>query len=332
MPIPIITVVTPSFNQGEFLAETIESVISQEGAFVLDYIIVDGGSTDNSVDIIKRYDALLKNREWPVKCRGINFHWMSEKDNGQTEALMKGFRMAGGEILAWLNSDDTYLPRALHAATVFFLDHPDTGLMYGDAHFCNAEGAIIGRYRTDTFDLDKLSYANIICQPSAFFTRAAYEAVGGLDDTLHFSMDFDLWIRIAKRFPCRYLPGYFSTYRLHEASKTIRDETLYQNSEEGLRTAMKHFHRAPLTRVYNSCNFYCRAHLPDFLSKSRPAVIIATVICSVIRSLWLNRGIRRNDLRLLNRANFRKLFKDRIEIMTGKADNLTDRHSSNTES
>lgn len=313
------TIVTPSYNQGEFLAETIESVIGQEGEFVIDYIIVDGGSTDNSVDIIRQYDALLQTGEWPISCRGITFRWLSEKDKGQTDALMKGFRQANGNILAWLNSDDTYLSGALQAAAEFFREHPDTALLYGDAHYCDTTGAVIGRYRTDAFDLDKLAYANIICQPSTFFRRDAFEEVGGLDETLHFAMDFDLWIRIGKRFPCRYLPEFLATYRLHEASKTIRDETLFANSEEGLRVAMRHFSWAPLTRVYNSCNFRCRARLPAFLARSKQLVITATVICSLFRSLRLNRGIHGNDLRLLNRENFRKLFKSRLEIMTGKS-------------
>ncbi len=314
---PLISIVTPSFNQGDFLAETIESVISQAGDFLIDYIIVDGGSTDASVDIIRRYDALLQHEKRPVSCRGINFRWLSEKDKGQTDALLKGFRMAEGNILAWLNSDDTYLPGALHAVAGFFHDNPDTGLLYADAHYCEAEGKIIGIYRTEEFDFNKLACFNFICQPSAFFRRDVFEAVGELDGTLHFAMDYDLWVRIGKRFPCRYRPGFLSMYRLHDASKTIRDETLYQNSEEALRLAMKYFDWAPLTRVYNSCNFLCRARLPAFLAGNKSAVIVATIICSLFRSLILNRGINRHDLKLLSSDNFRKLFKSRLEIMTG---------------
>jgi hypothetical protein len=131
-------------------------------------------------------------------------------------------------------------------------------------------------------------------------------------------MDYDLWIRIGRRFTCYYLPEFLSMYRLHESSKTILDETLYHNSEEALRLAMKHFNWAPLTRIYNSCNSYCRARLPKFLAGRKSMVVLATVICSVFRSLWLNRGIRRNDLKLLNGENFRKMSKSRIDIMTGK--------------
>ena len=314
---PHISIITPSYNQGKFLAETIESVISQEGDFLIDYIIVDGGSTDDSVDIIRRYDALLQHEKWPVSCRGITFRWLSECDKGQTDALLKGFRMAEGNILAWLNSDDTYLPGALHAVAGFFHDNPDTGLLYGDAHYCDAEGKIIGIYRTEEFDFNKLAWFNFICQPSAFFRRDVFEAVGELNGTLHFAMDYDLWVRIGKRFPCRYLPELLATYRLHETSKTVRDDTLHANSEEGLKLALKYYGWAPLTRVYNACNFFCGARLPAFLAGNKTALIVATMLCSLFRSLLLNRGINRHDLKLLNRENFQKLFKIRLEIMTG---------------
>jgi len=315
-----ISITTPSFNQGEFLARTIESVISQEGEFSIDYIIMDGASTDNSLDIITHYDTLLKRGEWPITCQGITFRWQSEKDRGQTDALMKGFRMATGEILAWLNSDDTYLPGALQAAVAYFEEYPDTGLLYGGAYYCDPADTIIGNYRTEEFDLITLASFNFICQPSTFFRRDVFEAVGRLDESLHFAMDYDLWIRIGQRFPCRYLPRFLSTYRLHEASKTIRDEALRENIEAGLRVAIKYFDWAPLTRVYASCNCSCRSGLPSFLSKSRLVVICSSLICTVFRSIRLNRGIRRNDLRLLNMPNCRKLFKSRLEVMTGKQD------------
>src|SRR5450631_2739137 len=108
--VPTISIVTPSFNQGEFLAATIESVISQAGDFIIDYLIVDGGSLDNSIDIIRGYDALIRTDMFPVNCCGLTYRWLSEQDRGQADALAKGFRMAEGEIFAWLNSDDTYLP------------------------------------------------------------------------------------------------------------------------------------------------------------------------------------------------------------------------------
>ncbi len=318
MPVfPTISIITPSYNQGAFLAETIESVISQQGDFIIDYIIVDGGSSDNSVDIIRRYDSLLKTGLCRIGCRGITFRWISEKDHGQTSALMKGFRMVQGEILAWLNSDDTYLPGALQSAVDFFRAKPDAALVYGDACFTDVAGSVISNYRTAEFDLVKLASANIICQPAAFFRREAFEAVGCLDETLHFTMDYDLWIRLGKRFPCYHIQQMLATYRLHETSKTINSDTLISNSEESLDVTRRHFCWAPITRIYTSCSILCQARLPGILGQNRLFVTTAAIACAIILSIYLNRGFHRNDLKLLNRDNFRKLFKSRLEIMTG---------------
>jgi glycosyltransferase involved in cell wall biosynthesis len=314
-----LSIITPSYNQGEFLAETIESVLSQAGDFYLDYIIIDGGSKDNSVEVIKHFEDSLKLGQRPITCRGITYRWLSEQDRGQTDALVKGFRMACGEIFGWLNSDDTYLPGALQAAAAHFKSNPDSALLYGDANYCDAAGSVIGRYRTEPFEYEKLAYFNFICQPSAFFRSEVYLAVGGLDEKLQFALDFDLWVRIARHYPCHYLPQVFALYRLHESSKTVRDDTLFENAEEALQLSLKYFAWAPLTRVYNACNPYCRSRLPACLTRLPGIVLVATIFCSVLRSLRLNRGIRRGDLRLLSWSNFQKLFRNRREIMTGKA-------------
>lgn len=314
---PVISIVTPSFNQGAFLAETISSILSQEGDFFIDYLIIDGGSSDGSVAIIKQYEASLNSGEWPVNCRGITYRWVSEQDKGQSDALGKGLAMATGEILAWLNSDDTYLPGALQAAATFFRTSPDTGLVYGDASYVDSSGIVISEYRTGEFDLISLASANIICQPAAFFRKDAFTAVGGLDTGLDFVMDYDLWIRIGRRFTCRHVPIRLATYRLHDTSKTISSTTLMRNSEESLAVTMRHFGWAPLTRVYTSCSIRCKTRLPEFLARHRIACAVTAIACSIFRSLWLNRGVHRNDLRLLNRDNFRKLLRSRLEIMTG---------------
>jgi glycosyltransferase involved in cell wall biosynthesis len=314
---PVVSIITPSFNQGQFLAATIESVLGQEGDFYLDYLIMDGGSKDDSVEIIKRNDRLLLEKGWPVKCRGITYRWASEKDRGQADAIIKGFNQAKGDILAWLNSDDLYLPGTLQTVAAFFRDNPDTALLYGDAHYCDSEGKIIGRYPTEGFDLNKLAYRNFFCQPSTFFRKTAYEAVGGLDDTLNFTMDYDLFIRMGKQLDCRYLPQFLSQYRLHETSKTIHSDDLFQYHEEILRLTLKHFNWAPLNQIYGSCNYYCQSRLPGGLKRSRPLVIGAAAVCTIFRSLWLNRGLRKEDLRLLHFASFRKLFKERLDILRG---------------
>jgi glycosyltransferase involved in cell wall biosynthesis len=313
----VISIITPSYNQKSFLAQTIESVIGQKGDFFLDYIIVDGESDDGSIEIIKHYARLLDEKKWDIRCRDIRYRWISEKDHGQSDALMKGFLLAEGEILAWLNSDDLYLPGTLQTIAVFFRENHATTLLYGDSLYCDTEGEVIGRYPTESFEFEKLAYFNFICQPSTFFRKEAFKSVGGLDDTLCYAMDYDLFVRIGKQFPCCYLPHIFSKYRLHESSKTMCAEDLYENHEEVLLLAMKHFGWAPLNRIYGSCNQYCQTRLPGFLKKSRLLVIIAAFFCTVFRSLWLNRGLRRDDLKLLRLANFRKILKDRAEILRG---------------
>ena len=311
------SIVTPSFNQGAYLAETIESVLGQEGDFRIDYLVIDGGSADDSVEIIRQYDLRLKTGEWPVNCLGITFRWLSEPDAGQTDALVKGFARATGSVFAWLNSDDTYLPGALQAADAALRAAPGCALVYGDARYVEASGAAVGNYRCREFDLLGLASANIICQPAAFFRREAYLAVGGLDATLRYVMDYDLWIRIGSSFTCRHVAGTFATYRLHESSKTVSGATLVDNAEESLLVTLRHFGWAPLTRVYTACSIRVDARLPRALIGRRFAIIATAVVCTVIRSLRLNRGVDRRDLTLFNRENFRKLFRNRIDIMTG---------------
>jgi glycosyltransferase involved in cell wall biosynthesis len=315
--VPVISVVTPSFNQGEYLEETLLSVLSQQGDFFLDYLIVDGASTDRSLQIIREFEQRIEQGEWSGGCRGIRYRWLSEVDRGQTDALQKGFRMADGGILAWLNSDDVYLPGTLQAVAGFFRSDAETVLFYGDAHYCDATGAVVGRYPTEAFDGEKLAWFNFFCQPATFFREEAFATVGGLDPSLHFAMDYDLFIRLAQSGKTRYLPRYFAKYRLHAEAKTVADDMLCRNHEEALRVVMKHFDWAPLNRVYGWCYYACLAKMPGLLPKFRILSILAALVCALPRSVWLNRGLRRQDLKLLSRSNFHKLFKDRLEILRG---------------
>jgi glycosyltransferase involved in cell wall biosynthesis len=314
---PVISIVTPSYNQGEFLEATIISVLSQKGDFHLDYLVIDGGSSDRSPYIIRDFAERLERKEWPVRCHGIRYRWVSEKDGGQTDALAKGFRHAEGNILAWLNSDDTYLPGAFQAVAAHFRRNPAVGLIYGDAHYSDSDGEIVGRYPVEDYELGKLAYFNFMCQPSTFFRKEAFESVGGLDASLEYVMDYDLFVRIAKRFSCCYLPQSLAMYRLHETSKTIRDDTLFANHEESLLVALKHFGWAPLNRVYGSCNYYCLSRLPRLLVNLRFPVFAGAFLYTLGRSLFLNRGLRRADLKFINLINFRKIFKERMEILKG---------------
>jgi glycosyltransferase involved in cell wall biosynthesis len=206
--LPLVSIVTPSFNQARFLESTIQSVLSQSYPR-LEYIIVDGGSTDGSPDIIKKYSDKLA---W----------WVSEKDKGQTEALNKGFAHAKGDILAWLNSDDTYLPGAVVTAVNYFQEYPQLGLVYGDANFINEAGQVIGKFPAAQTNLHLLRQGYVhIPQQASFFRGDLWHTVGPLDPSFYFAMDYDLWVRITARSQVKYVPQTWANFRLHTAGKTI---------------------------------------------------------------------------------------------------------------
>ncbi len=210
----LVSIVTPSFNQGKYLERTIQSVLSQTGVD-LEYIVVDGGSSDDSIDIIKRYSKRIA---W----------WVSEKDNGQTDAINKGFGHAHGDILAWLNSDDTYQPCALAEAAAYLKDHPGSGAVYGEANFIDDDDRVIGKFAAAQTDLSRLRRGYVhIPQQSFFFRAELWKKVGPLDPAFYFAMDYDLWVRLAGTTTLDYLPGHvWANFRLHQDAKTISADAL----------------------------------------------------------------------------------------------------------
>lgn len=204
----LISIVTPSYNQARYIEQTIKSVLSQDYPRI-EYLIVDGGSTDGSQNIIKKYEDKLG---W----------WVSEKDRGQTDAINKGFARARGDILAWINSDDTYEPGAVTAAVAYLRDHPEVGMVYGDCNFINESGKVIGRFNSaqTNYRLLRRGYAHIP-QQTMFFRADLWKQVGPLDPSFYFAMDYDLWTRIAARTEIKYVPQTWANFRLHSSGKTI---------------------------------------------------------------------------------------------------------------
>jgi len=205
---PLVTIVTPSYNQAAYLEETIQSVLDQDYKNI-QYIIVDGASTDDSVDIIKRYEnRILK--------------WISESDRGQTDAINKGFSLAKGEIIGWLNSDDTLFPNAVSEAVRFLTDNPAVGLIYGDANFIDGDSEVIGKFPAAQTTLKKLRRGYVhIPQQASFFRKSLWDQVGPLDPSFYFAMDYDLWVRLASVSEIKYLPRVWANFRLHGKAKTI---------------------------------------------------------------------------------------------------------------
>lgn len=205
---PKISIVTPSYNQGQFLEETILSVLNQ-GYPNLEYFVMDGGSTDNSVEIIQKFASQLT-------------YWESKPDKGQSHAINKGFKMATGELVAWLNSDDVLLPGTLCEIAKVWLEDRSVGFIHGISELIDENSNSLEKTHGSTFDfLDSLMTSkNPVAQPSTFISRQCLSEVGYLDETLHMSMDWDLWLRIGNKYPTRFISKVFSGSRHWPMTKT----------------------------------------------------------------------------------------------------------------
>ena len=209
---PPVTIVTPSLNQGRFIRATIESVLSQDYPN-LEYIIMDGGSTDETAAVVRGYASRLT--------------WVSEKDRGQSHAINKGLRMARGTYVGWLNSDDLLLPGAVTNAVRGFLANPSAGAVYGEGYLMDKEGKITGRFPwTESFNLWRLMYlSDYVLQQGVLFRRSILEQVGFLREDLHYVMDWDLLIRVGKQAPLQYVPEYLGCLREYPEAKTFSGGT-----------------------------------------------------------------------------------------------------------
>ena len=204
---PLVSIVTPSFNQVRYLEQTMRSVLEQDYPRI-EYLVIDGASKDGSVDIIKKYEGKLA-------------YWVSEKDTGQAEAINKGLSRATGEIVAWLNSDDYYLPGAVSSAVKIFEANPDVALVYGDMLAVDENGRTTNSMKYTQLSLADLLCFQIIGQPSVFFRRDALQMAGLLDTAFHFLLDHHLWIRIAQQGSILHVPQVWSAARYHAEAKNV---------------------------------------------------------------------------------------------------------------
>ena len=220
--LPLISIVTPSFNQGQFIRETIESVLNQDYP-ALEYWVIDGGSTDETISILQHYED------------DSRFHWISEPDEGQAHAINKGLAKCTGDIFNWLGSDDLLESGALRNIASIWMQTQEPILIYGLARHINEHGEDLGYFPTQSPNMTSeqlLTLKNTFPQPATFSPREVITQLGGVNVSLHYAMDLDLWFRLVEHIPIVHTPNVLAQYRLHEDSKTIASPTKFAGEVE----------------------------------------------------------------------------------------------------
>ena len=260
-----IAVITPSHNQGKFIERTIRSVITQDASHV-EYVVIDGGSTDNTVDILRRYEGRVR--------------WISEKDRGQADAINKGIRMTRNDIIGWLNSDDIYYPGALSAVQSFFQTHPDIEVVYGDADHIDVDDRILEPYYSEDWNYDQLKEICYLCQPAVFFRRGLTDRAGVLDDRLQFCLDYEYWLRLGAVTPFFRIFQKLAGSRMYGENKTIRSRVAVHCETNDM--LLKQLGMVPFKWRYG----YAHATAIDQgYTRGDPAKTFG-YFCCLIRTIW----------------------------------------------
>lgn len=288
-----ISVVTPSFNQGSFIGRTLQSVADQSRP-ALEHVVYDAASRDGTVEVLRAF--------------GPRVRWVSEPDRGQAHAVNKGIAATSGEIVAWINSDDVYLPGAFERAARFLEDHPEVDVVYGDADHIDADDRVIEPYPTAPFDRALLYHQCFICQPAAFFRRRCIAAYGALDERLHYCMDYEYWLRLARagaRFA--YLPEKLAGSRLHPQTKTLGSRAAVQREINDMFRRMLGY--VPDQWLWNYSNTIAEERVDRAAHPWRFTLALATTAAaSALRwNRWITRDMRRVMLRGLLRSLGRRL-------------------------
>jgi len=251
--LPLVTIVTPSFNMVKYLRECIESILTQDYPRI-EYIVVDGGSTDGSLDLLGQYKTRLS--------------YSAAPDRGPSDAAWKGFRQGKGDVLVWLNADDTLLPGAVRTAVDYLQRHPNVDVVYGEGWWIDESGAQISRYPTLPFDPKVLERDCFICQPAAFMRASSYRRCE-LDPEINRSFDYDLWIRMAKAgFRFASIPEYLANSRMHRGALTFSERFPVFRASMGL--LQRHYGYVPLPWIfgYTAYKFDRRDQFFDTLQPS----------------------------------------------------------------
>jgi glycosyltransferase involved in cell wall biosynthesis len=241
-----ISIITPSYNQAAFIERTILSVLSQNYPD-LEYIIIDGGSTDGTLEILKKYSAKII--------------WVSEKDNGQSDAINKGLKMATGDVVAYLNSDDTYEAGTFEKVAEFFKNNPDKFWAYGKCRIINEKDEEIRKSITwyknlllKNYSYPKLLSENFISQPATFWRKKMHTELGYFNKEEHFCMDYEFWLRLGAKYPAGVIPDYLANFRYYASSKS--GSVNKKQFQDELRLAKKFGHAHPLFIVLHKFNYY----------------------------------------------------------------------------
>jgi glycosyltransferase involved in cell wall biosynthesis len=267
---PLVSIVTPSLNMARFLPQTIESVLSQDYPHI-EYIVMDGGSTDGTVEILQRY--------------GDSLRYVSAPDHGAADAINRGFQTSHGSILAWLNADDFYFPGAVSAAVKKFTTAPEAAVVYGEALWTDPDGNIIGPYPTRPFDRSRLLRECYICQPACFFRRSAFETAGMLDTTFHVVFDYDLWIRLSEHNQFLHFDRQLAYSRMHRGSKTLGSRS--QMYKESLQIFKRYDSYIPMQWIHSYC-CYLIDKRDQFFEPVQPSFL--TYLLSLPVGCWHNRS------------------------------------------
>ena len=269
-PEPLVTIVTACLNAERFVEQTILSVLEQDYPRI-EYLVMDGGSSDGTIEILRKYEHALR--------------WESAPDRGAADAVNRGFALAQGEIRGFLNADDIYHPGAVSLAVKNLLDHPEAAGVYGDAWWIDGNGARIAPYPVRDFSRALLERECFICQPASFFRKVPFESVGGLDPDFNLSFDYDFWLRLTRTFSLRRIDATLADSRMHPANKTLgqRDRVF----RETFKVLKRNCGYVPFHWIYSYLCF--RADTRDqFFQPFRPS--IPRYLESLPVGLWMNPG------------------------------------------